>query len=66
MEELDAENEYFFDEADSTLYLYYNATAGTPPPADLVVEATDLQDYIQVLGHGLSSHSMALITSDCG
>ena len=44
------ENEFFFDEADSSLYLYYNASAGTAPPADLVVEATNLQDYIQILG----------------
>lgn len=49
-EELDDENEFFYDRKTSTLYLYYNATAGTPPPASLEIEATDLQDYIQVLG----------------
>jgi hypothetical protein len=50
MEELDAENEFYFDESSSMLYLYYNASAGTAPPADMVVEATSLQDYIQILG----------------
>ena len=49
-EELDAPNEFFFDSATSELYLWYNATAGTAPPADLEVEATNLQDYIQILG----------------
>eukprot|EP01048_Picozoa_sp_COSAG05_P020069 COSAG05_NODE_3319_length_2151_cov_1.550682_3_plen_137_part_00 len=50
MEELDAQNEFFYDESSSTLYLYYNATAGTAPPTSMTVEATSLQDYIQVLG----------------
>jgi hypothetical protein len=33
-EELDAPSEWFFDAATSTLYLFFNATPGTPPPAD--------------------------------
>ena len=34
MEELDFPSEFFFDAASSTLFLFYNASAGTPPPAD--------------------------------
>ena len=49
-EELDAENEFFFDKETSELYLYYNASVGTPPPKELEIEATDLQDYIQIMG----------------
>ena len=30
-EELDFENEFFYDEAENKLYFYYNATSGTPP-----------------------------------
>jgi len=33
-EELDAPSEWFFDAAAATLYLFFNATPGTPPPAD--------------------------------
>ena len=32
--QLDAASEWFFDEATSTLTLFWNATAGTPPPGD--------------------------------
>lgn len=32
--QLDAASEWFFDEATSTLTLFWNATAGTPPPSD--------------------------------
>ena len=49
-EELDAENEFYFDKDTSELYLYYNASVGTPPPKELEIEATDLQDYIKIMG----------------
>jgi hypothetical protein len=35
-EELDAPSEWFFDASTSTLYLFHNATAGTPPPPALL------------------------------
>lgn len=33
-EELDAPSEWFFNESSSMLYLWYNASGGTPPPSD--------------------------------
>jgi hypothetical protein len=33
-EELDAPSEWFYNETTHQLFLYYNATAGTPPPGD--------------------------------
>ena len=33
-----------------TVRRYYNASVGTAPPKDLEVEATDLQDYITIMG----------------
>ena len=33
-EELDAPGEWFFDKAAKKLYVFWNATAGTPPPSD--------------------------------
>jgi hypothetical protein len=48
--ELDAPSEYHFDPRNNTLYLYYNATSGTPPPktAELVVPL--LQQLVAVRG----------------
>lgn len=39
-EELDAPGEYFFDPAAGRLYVFYNATSGTPPPSDFTLVAT--------------------------
>ena len=39
MEELDAPGEWFFDKVTKKLYVYYNASAGTPPPSDGTVVA---------------------------
>lgn len=44
------ENEFFFDKATSELFLYFNASVGTAPPKDLEIEATDLQDYVKIMG----------------
>ena len=42
LEELDAPSEFFFNETTQTLFLFFNATPGVPPPADgsLVVPQT--------------------------
>ena len=34
MEELDAPSEWFYNETTRQLFLFYNASAGTPPPTD--------------------------------
>ena len=47
MEELDAPNEFFFDKASSSLYLYYNGT-GAPPSS---VEVPMLAELV-VVGDG--------------
>ena len=39
-EELDAPSEWFFNESSKILYLYWNATAGVPPPSDGSISAT--------------------------
>jgi hypothetical protein len=39
LEELDDVSEWFFDAATQKLYLFFNATAGTPPPTDGSVTA---------------------------
>ncbi|EGD73635.1 hypothetical protein PTSG_05343 [Salpingoeca rosetta] len=47
-EELDAPNEYYYDARKGALYLYYNGSVGTPPPAS-GVEATNLKVLISAV-----------------
>ena len=44
-EELDAENEFFFDESNSQLYLFYNGTG--PPPSQVVVPSLATLIHVQ-------------------
>jgi len=49
-EELDNPSEYFFDPINKKLYIYYNATAGTPPPADYDLVASKLEVFFNLTG----------------
>lgn len=54
-EELDAPGEYFFDPAPGgggggKLYVFYNATPGTPPPPTLSLVASQLEVFFNVTG----------------
>lgn len=50
MEELDGENEWFFDVSTKTLYFFYNASSGTPPPADTAFVVPMLKVLLSVKG----------------
>ncbi|XP_065177576.1 uncharacterized protein LOC135808331 [Sycon ciliatum] len=49
-QELDAPGEWFFNRDTSQLFYFHNASSGTAPPADLQVEATNLQVLINITG----------------
>lgn len=49
-EELDYPSEWFFDAASSTLYLWFNATSGTPPPLDLVMTSAAYKHVFNITG----------------
>ena len=50
MEELDSQNEWFYDEESKTLYFFYNATSGTEPPSDTLYVVTQLKTLIYING----------------
>ena len=68
MEELDAPSEWFFNETTKQLFLFYNASAGTPPPADgsIVALAAGATGLIAAVGsaaapvRGLAIKSLGL------
>eukprot|EP00658_Telonema_sp_P-2_P085306 TRINITY_DN9700_c0_g1_i1.p1 TRINITY_DN9700_c0_g1~~TRINITY_DN9700_c0_g1_i1.p1 ORF type:complete len:811 (+),score=166.33 TRINITY_DN9700_c0_g1_i1:197-2629(+) len=49
-EELDAPSEWYFDESARKLYLFWNATAGTPPPAGMQFVVPTLHRLISIVG----------------
>jgi hypothetical protein len=49
-EELDFPSEWFFDPAAATLYLWHNATSGTPPPLDLVMTSSAFKHIFNITG----------------
>jgi hypothetical protein len=49
-EELDAPSEYWFDAAAQKLYVYFNATSGTPPPADFALVASQIEVFFNLTG----------------
>jgi len=49
-EELDIPGEWYFDKDEQRLYLWWNATSGTPPPASVSFVATKHKRLIEVVG----------------
>ena len=49
-EELDAPGEYFFDPVARKLYLFYNASSGTPPPAGYALVVPQLEVFFNLSG----------------
>jgi len=50
LQELDYPAEWYFDEVAQTLYLWHNATAGTPPPIDGSVVITQVKNLFNITG----------------
>ena len=50
MEELDSPNEWYFDPNTLELSFWYNASAGTVPPADTPYVVTQLKTLIKIVG----------------
>lgn len=50
MEELDAPAEWFFNTTTQMLYLWHNASAGTPPPLDGSIVLTQIKHLFNVTG----------------
>ena len=49
-EELTAPGEYFFDPAARKLYVFYNASAGTPPPPGFALAVPQLEVFFNLSG----------------
>lgn len=54
LEELDAPEEWFFNETTATLYYFHNATVGTPPPSD-GFEVTQVKALFNITGASQAS-----------
>eukprot|EP00117_Sycon_ciliatum_P023594 scpid40103/ scgid20017/ len=50
LDELDNPNEWYYDSVKKQLYFYYNASAGTPPPASLQFVATQTKVLFNISG----------------
>ena len=48
LEELDNPNEWYYDSEMTKLYFYYNASSGTPPPAQTIFEAVQLKTFFNI------------------
>ena len=59
-EELDSENEWYYDEDSQALYWWYNETG--PPPSDLRLEATRLTELIRIQGTTAGTTAGSLTT----
>lgn len=49
-EELDSAGEYFYDPAQQKLFLFYNASSGTPPPSDFALVTSQLEVFFNLTG----------------
>ena len=49
IEELDAPEEWFYNETSQTLFYFHNATVGTPPPTD-GFEVTQVKALFNITG----------------
>lgn len=54
LEELTTVNEWYYDPGTGSLYLWYNASGGTPPPNDGTIVITQLRHLFNVTGNGSS------------
>ncbi len=50
LEELDYPNEWYYDTETMKLFFYYNATSGTQPTDDTIIEVVQLKTFFNVTG----------------
>ena len=65
MEELDAPDEWFYDEVTNELYVYYNASVGTPPPSTGFV-VPQLKALFNITGASPASPTVGVTISGLG